>query len=113
MNNKPHRGDVYFARLDDTVGSEQAGIRPVVILQNDKGNHYAVTTIAAVLTSQKKHPLPVHVMLRNPLLPKTSCVLTEQIKTISMGRLVRYICTLTPSEMRKIDKALKISLALQ
>ena len=113
MNKRLRRGDVYLANFKDAVGSEQSGIRPVVILQNNKGNLHSQTTIAAMITSQKKRPLPVHVRLHSAGFRRTSYALLEQIRTVSVKRLEKYICTSNHADMRKIDKAIIISLALK
>ncbi len=113
MYRKPRRGDVYFANMNGATGSEQSGIRPVVIIQNDKGNHYSETTIVAMITSKKKRSTAVHVNLHSKdIFSKKSYVLTEQIRTISIDRLGKYVGMLSDSDMRKIDKTLKISLGL-
>lgn len=113
MYRKPRRGDVYFANMNGATGSEQSGIRPVVIVQNDKGNHFSDTTIVAMITSKKKKATAVHVNLHSKdLFSKKSYVLTEQLRTISIDRLGKYVGMLGGNDMRKIDKALKISLGL-
>lgn len=113
MKRKIRRGDVFLCYISGAVGSEQDGVRPVVILQNNKGNAHSPTTIAAMITSQKKKPLPMHVRLHHAGFRRTSYALLEQVRTISVDRLGKYICTLNNADMRKIDKALKISLALK
>ena len=75
------RGEVYYADLDPVVGSEQGGIRPVVILQNNMGNKYGVTVIAAPITSRKKNDLPTHVPVSGEYLKEGSLVMLEQIRT--------------------------------
>ena len=113
MYRKPRRGDVYFANMNGASGSEQSGIRPVVIIQNDKGNYYSDTTIVAMVTSKQKKTTAVHVTLHSKdIFSKKSYVLTEQLRTISIDRLGKYVGMLRNSDMRKIDKALKISLGL-
>ena len=109
---RPKRGDVFLIRCTDTIGSEQNGIRPAVVIQNNRSNHRSPTTIVAMITSKKKKPMAFHVKLNNPNLTKNSCVLLEQVRTISVDRLNKYICTLDDSEMTEIDKALKISLEI-
>ncbi len=106
------RGDVFFVDCGEVVGSEQGGIRPAVVIQNNVGNHYSSTTIVAMITSSitKKH-LPTHVLLHKGF-RVPSCVLLEQIRTISLDRLYRYIVTLDDSDMKRIDDALKESLAI-
>lgn len=107
------RGDIYRADLDPVVGSEQGGVRPVVIIQNDIGNLYSPTVIvAAVTTSRKKPQLPVHVGIsaEESGLARDSVVLTEQVRTLEKTRLTRYLGTLTEDAMRRIDHALQMSL---
>ena len=110
------RGDIYWANLDPVVGSEQGGIRPVVIIQNDKGNLHSPTVIvAAVTTSRKKPELPVHVAItaRESGLRQDSVVLTEQVRTLEKSRLSRYAGSLCGEAMRRIDRALALSLGGQ
>lgn len=107
------RGDIYRADLDPVVGSEQGGVRPVVIIQNDIGNLYSPTVIvAAVTTRRKKGHLPVHVPItaEESGLRQDSVVLTEQVRTLEKTRLTRYLGTLTEEAMRRIDHALGMSL---
>ena len=109
----PMRGDIYVADLGEGMGSEQENERPVVIVQNNKGNAYADTTIVVPITSRMKNDIPNHVIIHYGIL-KTyiGCVLTEQVRTISIYRLKKYIGTINEKDLRKIDKALKISLEL-
>lgn len=112
---KIRRGDVYYANIEDVgqaIGSEQSGCRPAVVIQNDIGNEYSPTTIVAFVTAEKKNHLPTHVSLHTNKLFYPSIALLEQIRTVSKKRLTKYIGTLSKTEMRKIDKALKISLSL-
>ena len=109
---RPSRGDVFLIRCSDAVGSEQNGIRPAVVIQNNRNNYSSSTTIIAMITSQEKKKMPVHVKLDNPNLKHNSCVLLEQVRTVSVDRLEKYICTLDESEMTRINRALKISLAV-
>ncbi len=108
------RGDIYFADLSPVVGSEQGGIRPVVIIQNDVGNHYSPTVIIAAITSQtNKSRLPTHVQVSTYSdLPKNSVILAEQIRTIDKKRLRERVGHFDEDTMRKIDEALVISLHL-
>lgn len=107
------RGDIYYADLHGTCGSEQGGFRPVVVIQNDKGNRYSNTLIIApVSTKLSKPPLPTHVILTTDSLQKTSMVLLEQIRTIDKKRLGQWICTLDGTSLKEIDQALKVSLGL-
>lgn len=105
------RGEIYYADLSPVVGSEQGGLRPVLIIQNDVGNKHAPTTIIAPLTtSATKAKLPTHVWLKRNGVYST-CLL-EQIRTIDKSRIKSYMATLEPKEMEYINKALKISLGI-
>ena len=111
-----YRGEVYYADLSPTVGSEQGGCRPVIVLQNDIGNKYAPTTIVAPITSCfTKKSLPTHVALNKSEcgLPSDSIILLEQVKTIDKKRLKGCLGVIAEREKREeINKALKISLGL-
>lgn len=107
------RGDIYRADLDPVVGSEQGGVRPVVIIQNDTGNLYSPTVIVAAVTKRLKKPaLPVHVCItaEESGLARDSVVLLEQVRTLEKTRLTRYLGTLGEDAMRRIDRALGLSL---
>lgn len=109
------RGEIYYADLSPVVGSEQGGVRPVLIVQNDIGNKYSPTVIMAAITSQiNKAKLPTHVELSASEygLPKDSVILLEQIRTIDKKRLREKICTLSSEVMEKVNEALQISLGL-
>ena len=109
------RGDVFYADLRPVIGSEQGGVRPVLIIQNDVGNRHSPTVICAAITSQMhKAKLPTHVELDSEKydLAKDSVVLLEQLRTIDKSRLKDKICHLDEDILRKIDEALKISLQL-
>ena len=109
------RGDIYYADLSPVVGSEQGGVRPVLIVQNDLGNKFSPTVIAAAITSQKdKSRLPTHIELnsQNCGLAKDSVVLLEQIRTIDKRRLKEHMGRLDEASMASIDKALSISFGL-
>ena len=104
------KGEMYYADLSPVVGSEQGGIRPVIILQNDKGNHYSPTTIIASVTSRKKKKhLPTHIKIKIPNSKRKSVVMLEQVRTIDKSRLSEYIGKLDNGTMQKIDNAVKIS----
>ena len=93
------------------MGSEQGGIRPVVILQNDKGNFHSTTTIIAPITGELDKPyLPTHVIFKSDCMKKESMVLLEQIRTIDKSRLGRFVCTMNNKTMKRVDKAVLISL---
>ena len=106
------RGDIYYADLRPVVGSEQGGIRPVLIIQNDVGNRHSPTVICAAITSQmNKAKLPTHVELHCDEydLAKYSVVLVEQLRTIDKKRLKDKVCHLDNQILLKIDKALESS----
>ncbi len=109
------RGDIFFADLRPVVGSEQGGIRPVLIIQNDMGNRHSPTVICAAITSRmNKAKLPTHVALevRKYDIIKDSVILLEQIRTIDKSRLREKVCHLDDEILIKIDHALSVSLAL-
>lgn len=109
------RGDVYYADLRPVIGSEQGGVRPVLIIQNDIGNKHSPTVICAAITSKmNKAKLPTHVELRASAyhMVKDSVILLEQLRTIDKKRLKDKVCHLDASILEKIDSALKISLEL-
>lgn len=109
------RGEIYFAQLNPVVGSEQGGIRPVLVVQNDIGNQYSPTTIILAITSQiNKAKLPTHVELRASKygLDKDSVILGEQIRTIDKTRLKQRIAFLDEETMAKVNQAMEISLGL-
>lgn len=110
------RGDIYYADLSPVVGSEQGGIRPVIIIQNDVGNRYSPTVIIAAITSQiNKAKLPTHVEISSEEygLNKDSVVLLEQIRTLDKRRLKEKIGRMTNGDMKKVDDALLISVGLK
>ena len=107
------RGDIYYADLSPVVGSEQGGVRPVLIVQNDMGNRYSPTVIAAAITSKlDKARMPTHIALdaREHGLSRDSVVLLEQIRTIDKRRLRDKIGELSALDMQRINRALLISL---
>lgn len=109
------RGDIYYADLSPVVGSEQGGVRPVLIIQNNVGNRFSPTVIAAAITSQNsKAKLPTHIRLYadNSGLSKDSVVLLEQIRTLDKKRLKEKMGTLNSHDMYKVDEALSISFGL-
>lgn len=108
------RGDVYHANLNPVFGSEQAGYRPVLIIQNNRGNQYSPTVIIAAITSRPKIKLPTHVPLKNVKgLEKDSVVLLEQIRTVDKKRLDNYVGRLDLEQMLKIDTALCLSVGIR
>lgn len=109
------RGEIYYADLSPVVGSEQGGIRPVLIVQNDVGNKYSPTVIAAAITSQQyKTNLPTHIKVEAVAsgLQKDSIVLLEQMRTIDKTRLREKMGALDSSSMNMVDKAISVSLGL-
>ena len=110
------RGEIYYADLSPVVGSEQGGVRPVLIVQNDVGNRYSPTVIAAAITSQQsKTNLPTHIPIggRDCGLQKDSVVLLEQIRTIDKQRLKEKMGTIDENSMNRVDNAISISFGLQ
>ena len=110
-----HRGEIYYADLSPVVGSEQGGIRPVLIVQNDVGNRHSPTVIAAAITSRHdKAKLPTHIAVGGGEggLAKDSIVLLEQIRTLDKRRLKERMGELDEGAMSKIDSALSISFGL-
>ncbi|MEF9962514.1 MAG: type II toxin-antitoxin system PemK/MazF family toxin [Erysipelotrichaceae bacterium] len=107
------RGDVYYADLSPVVGSEQGGVRPVVVIQNDKGNRYSKTIIIAPVSKKmSKPPIPTHVIFADDALSYVSMILCEQLRTIDKKRLGQWICTLDQSTVDKVNHAIKISLEI-
>lgn len=110
------RGDVFYADLSPVVGSEQGGVRPVLVVQNDIGNRYSPTTIVSAITSQiAKAKLPTHVELpaRESGLDRDSVILLEQIRTIDKRRLRQRVAHLGDEIMEKVNEALAISVGLK
>ena len=109
------RGDIYYADLSPVTGSEQGGVRPVLIIQNNIGNRHRPTVICAAITSKmNKAKLPTHIEISagRYQIVKNSVVLLEQIRTIDKQRLREYVCHVDQELMKKVEKALKISLEL-
>jgi len=108
------RGDIYYADLSPVYGSEQGGVRPVVVIQNNKGNAFSSTVIVAAVTSNiKKIFFPTHVLIdAGTGLNKPSIVLLEQIRTIDKSRLAEKIGSINAVQMHKIDRAIELSLGL-
>ena len=107
------RGEIYYADLSPVVGSEQGGIRPVLIIQNNVGNKYSPTVIVSAITSQiNKAKIPTHIELDATVysLPKDSVILLEQIRTIDKRRLQEKITTLDDNKMKQVNRAILISL---
>lgn len=109
------RGDIFYADLRPVIGSEQGGVRPVLIIQNDTGNKHSPTIICAAITSKmNKAKLPTHVQIDAEQygIVKDSVILLEQVRTIDKSRLKEKVCHLDDDILMKIDKALLISLSL-
>jgi len=109
------RGDVFFANLSPVVGSEQGGVRPVLVIQNDIGNRFSPTVIVAAITAQiQKAKLPTHVEIKAKEhgFDRDSVILTEQIRTIDKQRLTSKVTHLDEETMKRVDEALMISLGL-
>ena len=107
------RGDVYYADLSPVVGSEQGGVRPVVVVQNNKGNRYSKTIIVAPISKKmSKPPIPTHVIFSDDSLSYVSMILCEQLRTIDKKRLGQWICTLDEKTLEKINRAIRVSLSI-
>lgn len=109
------RGDIFYADLRPVIGSEQGGVRPVLIIQNDTGNKHSPTVICAAITSKmNKAKLPTHIEIAASEygVVKDSVILLEQVRTIDKSRLRERVCHLDQEILKQVDKALLISLAL-
>lgn len=116
MDTSVRRGDIFYADLSPVVGSEQGGVRPVLIIQNDMGNRHSPTVIAAAITSQlNKAKLPTHIELLDPHcgLTKDSVVLLEQIRTLDKKRLRERMGRLDEAWMEQVDTAIAVSFGLR
>lgn len=112
---KIKRGQIYLANLGEGYGSEQGGIRPVLVVQNNKGNKHSPTILVACITSKahSKHYLPTHYVIPKHVgLKYDSMVMMEQIKVIDEKRIIKYIGKLSPNFMKILDKKIKISFGL-
>ena len=110
---KVKRGQIYYADLSPVIGSEQGGLRPVLIIQNDIGNAHSPTVIAAAITSRfSKVNLPTHIEIRECGLAKDSIILLEQLRTIDKRRLKEHMGEISADTMAQVDKAIKISLGV-
>ena len=115
MENMVKRGDIFYADLSPVVGSEQGGVRPVLIVQNDTGNRHSPTVIAAAITSQTgKARLPTHISLAPAScgLPKESVILLEQIRTLDKRRLREHMGRVDETMMKQVDTAIAVSFGL-
>ena len=108
------RNEIYYADLNPVKGSEQGGIRPVLVIQNDKGNKHSPTTIVAAITSkEEKAKLPTHVEVGSCGVERKSLALLEQIRTIDKSRLIKYVGELDGVTVKEINEAISISLGLK
>ena len=108
-----YKGDIYYADLSPVIGSEQGGVRPVLVIQNDIGNFYSETTIVAAITSRRgKNKLPTHVPNFCYGLVQNSFVLLEQVRTIDRRRIREYIGHLSAADILRVDRAAVISLGI-
>ena len=115
MKSEVKKGDIFFADLSPSIGSEQSGTRPVLIVQNDIGNKFSPTVIAAAITSHRKNDLPTHITIRSDEchgLKKDSVVLLEQIRTLDKQRLRFKLGSISPTLIDQVDKALTVSFGL-
>ena len=115
VNMIPKRGEIFLANLEPIKGSEQGGIRPVLIIQNDISNKHSPITIVAAITSkvyEKEFPTNVFILKKDSKLNKDSTILLNQIRTIDRTRLIKKIGSLDPYILKKVDLAIKISLDL-
>ena len=103
-------GQIYMADLSPVIGSEQGGIRPVVVIQNDVGNRFSQTVIVAAITGRIKKRFPTHTVLKSTGLLRNSICLLEQIRTVDKSRLLDYVGEVSNNEMKAIVEALSISL---
>lgn len=108
------RGDIFYADLSPAIGSEQGGIRPVLIVQNNVGNYHSPTVIVAVLTSKSKKKLPTHISIPSGEgnITMDSTVLLEQLRTIDKFRLQKYVGSISDDTMDRVDRAMLVSLGL-
>ncbi|MFZ2353296.1 type II toxin-antitoxin system PemK/MazF family toxin [Paucilactobacillus nenjiangensis] len=109
------RGDIFYADLSPVIGSEQGGLRPVVIIQNDIGNHYSPTVIVAAITAKMQKPnMPTHVQINSEYvgIEKDSVILLEQVRTIDKQRLRDKVTHLSDGLMHKVDRSLQVSIGL-
>lgn len=110
MENKVHRGEIYYIYETEVTGNEQAGGRPGIIISNDVGNEHSPVAIVVYLTTREKKPLPTHVKINSAEKPSTA--LCEQIETVYKGRIGKYIGQITDTEQKNLDKALAVSIGI-
>ena len=108
------RGAIFYADLDPVKGSEQNGMRPVLIIQNNIGNKYSNTILVAPISTKKTKLLPTHILVKQfDKLRPNSIILLEQIRVLDKSRLKGYVCDLCEEDMKKVNKAIKISLGIE
>ena len=113
MERKIMRGEIYYSDLDPVIGSDQGGFRPVLVVQNNKGNRYSPTVVIVPITSRLgKHNIPTHVRLSSMYLPKDSIAMLEQIRTIDKTRIKECIGELSNENMKLVENALVISVGM-
>lgn len=112
---KVRRGDIFYADLSPVVGSEQAGVRPIVVIQNDVGNRYSPTIIGIAITSKEKIKMPTHLEIDGTKygLEKDSVILAEQIRTLDKSRLKEKVGRLDKETLEKLKKVVEISFGLR
>ena len=107
------RGDVFYANLDPIIGSEQGGVRPVLVVQNNVGNKYSPTVVVLPISSANKSEMPTHIRIcGSKMLSKDSIIMAEQIRTIDRNRLQKYVGSIDLEIMKKVESAMKISLGV-
>lgn len=107
------RGAVFLAYLDSTIGSEQKGYRPVLVVQNDTGNKFSPTTVIVPISAKKKNELPTHISLKdNKIFDYDSVVLVEQVRTIDKKRLVKYLGLISEEDLKKISYSIGVELGI-
>lgn len=114
MKHNIKRGYIYFVDFDETIGSVQSGLRPVVVIQNNIGNKHSTTLIVATITSKskKKREMPTHIVVNVDGLAKESIIQLEQITTVDKQQILEFVGEIPIEIMEQVDKAIKISLAL-
>ncbi len=112
---KVKRGDIYYADLSPVIGSEQAGVRPILVVQNDIGNKFSPTIIGIAITSKQKAKLPTHIEIEGTKygLDKDSVILAEQIRTLDKRRLKEKVGRLDKETMEKVKRAIEISFGIR
>lgn len=108
------KGAIFYADLGKTVGSEESGIRPVLVIQNDTGNRFSPTTIVAPISTKKNENLPTHILVKQfDKIRHDSIIMLEQIRVIDKTRLKGFVGILTDQDMQEVDKGIMVSLGLK